>query len=163
MEARKAHKLSRRDFLKSSSAAALTTGLGLSVGSAAAQEVKKVVSANEKIILGCIGLGGRGMGVMNGFMKYEDVEIGAVCDVCEERQNAAVEKTGGKAKAYKDFRELLEQKDIDAVVITTPLIGILLCQFMLAKLEKTSIAKSQFHAIRQRQLQWQKPLVIINE
>ncbi|MDH7482736.1 MAG: Gfo/Idh/MocA family oxidoreductase [Armatimonadota bacterium] len=133
MEAKKAHKLSRRDFLKSSSAMALTAGMGLSVSHAAAQEVRKVVSANEKIVLGCIGLGGRGMGVMNGFMRYEDVEIGAVCDVSEERRNAAVEKTEGKAKAFKDFREVLEQKDIDAVVITTPphwhpLMSIYACQ-----------------------------------
>ena len=125
--------LSRRDFLKTTSAAAVSAGMGMSIATAEAQEAGKVASANDKIVLGCIGLGGRGMGVMGGFMRYDDVEIGAVCDVYDERLNAAVAKTGGKAKAYKDFRKLLEQKDIDAVQVTTPphwhpIISILACQ-----------------------------------
>lgn len=125
--------MNRRDFLKTSTAAAVAAGIGLSVGNAQAQEAKKVVSANEKIVLGCIGLGGRGMGVMNGFMQYPDVEIGAICDVYDERLKAGLAKTDLKAKTYKDFRKLLEQKDIDAVVITTPphwhpLMSIYACQ-----------------------------------
>ena len=112
--------LSRRDFLKTTSAAAVAAGIGMSISQAGAQEAGKVVSANDKIVLGVIGCGGRGMGVMGGFMSHPDVEIGAVCDVYDERLNAAVAATGGKAKAYKDFRKLLEQKDIDAVQVTTP-------------------------------------------
>jgi len=126
-------RLTRRDFLRTTSAALVTAGIGLSSGIAAAQEAEKVVSANEKIILGCIGMGGRGMGVMSGFQQHADVEIAAVCDVYEERVRAAIEKTGGKAEGYKDFRKLLERKDLDAVVITTPphwhpIISILACQ-----------------------------------
>ena len=125
--------LSRRDFLKTTSAAAVSAGMGMSIATAEAQEAGKVVSANDKIVLGVIGCGGRGMGVMGGFMSHRDVEVGAVCDVYDERLNAAVAKTGGKAKAYKDFRKLLEQKDIDAVQVTTPphwhpIISILACQ-----------------------------------
>jgi len=126
-------RLSRRDFLKTSSVAAVAAGIGMSVIPAGAQEATKVVSANDKIVLGCIGLGGRGMGVMGGFMNYPDVEIGAVCDVYDQRLQAGLEKTEGKAKTYKDFRKLLEQKDIDAVVVTTPphwhpLVSIYACQ-----------------------------------
>jgi predicted dehydrogenase len=106
----------------------------MSGASAVAEEATKaVVPPSERIRLGVIGLGGRGMGVMNGFMQHPDVEIGAVCDVFEERLNAGVAKTEGKAKAYKDFRKLLADKSIDAVQITTPphwhpIMSILACQ-----------------------------------
>ena len=91
------------------------------------------VPASEKIVLGVIGLGGRGTSVMRGFMKYPDVEIGAVCDLHDGRLAAGREAAGGKAKTYKDFRKLLEQKDIDAVLVTTPphwhpLISIAACE-----------------------------------
>ena len=130
------HKLSRRDFLKTSSAAAVAVGMGgigMAVANAEVQEKQQTVPESEKIVLGCIGLGGRGMGVMNGFMRYEDVAIGAVCDVHDERLQAGLEAAGPQAKGYKDFRELLEQKDVDAVVVTAPphwhpLISIYACQ-----------------------------------
>lgn len=78
-------------------------------------------SANEKIVLGLIGVGGRGYGThMDWFGRHADVEIGAVCDVYQPYLDRAVAKTNGKAKAYTDFRKLLENKDIDAVVVTTP-------------------------------------------
>ena len=123
-------KLSRRDFLKTTSAAAVAAGIGISVGPARAQGT---VSANEKITLGVIGLGGRGMALMGGFTSHPDVQIGAVCDVYDKRLQAGLEKAEGGAKAYKDFRRLLEQKDIDAVVIATPphwhpLMAIYACQ-----------------------------------
>jgi len=125
--------LSRRDFLKTSSAAAVAAGIGVSIGPLGAQEAKKVVSANDKIRLGCIGLGGRGMGVMAGFMNHPDCEIGAICDVYDAHLQAGLEKAGPQAKGYKDFRKLLEQKDLDGVVVTTPphwhpLISIYACQ-----------------------------------
>lgn len=126
--------LTRREFLKTSGAAVAMASIGLGVPTvAAAQENAKPVSANDKIILGHIGLGGRGSGVMEWFMGHPDVEVGAVCDVYEPRLRAAVEKTGGKAKAYKDFRKLLEQKDLDAVIVTAPpqwhpIMSILACQ-----------------------------------
>jgi predicted dehydrogenase len=111
--------MDRRDFLKTASALAVTIGVGSSLSQAQVQSTKQV-SANEKIILGFIGLGGRGFANMAECMKYPDVEVGAVCDVYEKRLQEGVAYTNGKAKAYKDFRKLLEQKDIDAVVISTP-------------------------------------------
>jgi len=125
-------RLTRRDFLKTTSAAAVAAGIGLA-GAAGAQEANKVVSANDKIVIGCIGLGGRGMGVMGGFMNYPDVEVGAICDVYEPHLKAGLAKAGPQAKGYKDFRKLLEQKDLDAVVVTTPphwhpIMSILACQ-----------------------------------
>lgn len=132
---KKKEEMTRRDFLRLSSA--------IAVGMALPQEVKafaqnpssqrKRVSANEKIVLGFIGVAGRGTGLLDWFRRHNDVEVGAICDVYEPHRNAAVQRVGGKAKAYHDFRDLLDQKDIDAVVIATPphwhaLITIYACQ-----------------------------------
>jgi predicted dehydrogenase len=106
--------LTRRDFLKHAGTAAL--GVGLTTTRASASPL----GANEKIGLGFIGTGGRGSHLMRVAMQNKDVEIAAVCDVMEDRLANAVKMTGGKAKPYKDFRKLLEQKDLDAVFIVTP-------------------------------------------
>lgn len=126
-------RLTRRDFLKTGSAAAMAAGMGMSILPAGAQEVSKVASANDKIVLGVIGTAGRGTAVMNGFMRYDDVVIGAVCDVYDKHLDAGAEKAGPQAKKYKDFRKLLEQKDLDGVIITAPphwhpLMSIYACQ-----------------------------------
>lgn len=113
------HRITRRDFLKQTSAVALGTTIGTSIKQSWAGEGSKM-SASEKIVLGFIGLGGRGLANMAGCMQYPDVEVGAVCDVYEKRLQEGLARTDGKAKAYKDFRKLLEQKDLDAVVISTP-------------------------------------------
>ncbi len=111
--------LSRRDFLKTSSAAAVAAGIGLSIGPVGAQEAKKM-SANDKIVIGVIGYGGRAQGVMGEFMSHEDCVVGAVADVYEPHLQAGLAAAGPQAKGYPDFRNLLEQKDLDAVVVTTP-------------------------------------------
>lgn len=97
-----------------------------------AAEVKPA-PPSEKITLGLIGIGGRGGGLMNDFMRHPDVQIGGVCDVYAPRLQAALAKAGPNAKSYTDFRKLLEQKDIDAVVIAAPpqwhpLISIAACE-----------------------------------
>jgi len=75
---------------------------------------------SDRIGLGFIGTGGMGKAHVRGFIKEPDVDIVAVCDVYDEHLKQAVDLTEGKAKGYKDYRELLERKDIDAVVIATP-------------------------------------------
>ncbi len=112
--------LSRRDFLKTTGAAVALTGMGISAAAQVGSGETKATPPGEKITLGFIGVGGRGTGLFNGFTKYDDVQVGAICDAYEPRLQEAVAKTGGKAKAYKDYRQLLAQKDIDAVVIATP-------------------------------------------
>ncbi|MCS7253131.1 MAG: Gfo/Idh/MocA family oxidoreductase [Armatimonadota bacterium] len=76
--------------------------------------------ANEKITLGFIGVGGMGQGLMSMAMANKDVAVAAVCDVKDDRLAAAVKLTDGKATPYRDFRQLLDRKDIDAVFIATP-------------------------------------------
>ena len=84
-------------------------------------ESQAQASPSEKVVIGIVGTAGRGIGHhLNTFKKFADVEIGAVCDVHEGHLAAAVKATDGKAKGYKDFRKLIEQKDIDAVIVSTP-------------------------------------------
>ncbi|MCY3017598.1 MAG: Gfo/Idh/MocA family oxidoreductase [Planctomycetota bacterium] len=75
---------------------------------------------SERIVMGSIGVGGRGGGLFDSFRARSDVEMVAVCDVREERSAAAASRAGTQCKPYADFRELLERKDIDAVIIATP-------------------------------------------
>jgi predicted dehydrogenase len=108
--------MKRRGFLKASFGAAMGAGLGIADGAGSS----KPSPPSDTVVLGFIGLGGRGVSLMDSFMGHPDVRVGAVCDVYRPRVEKALSKTNGKAKGYKDFRELLDQKDIDAVVIATP-------------------------------------------
>jgi predicted dehydrogenase len=108
--------ISRRDFVKDSTLTAIGTSLALSSGPFAG----RVLGANEKIVVGVIGCGSQGRWNMRDFLRQPDVQIAAVCDVYDANLNQALEMTDGKAATYKDFRKLLERKDIDAVIVATP-------------------------------------------
>jgi predicted dehydrogenase len=108
--------ITRRDFVKDSTLTAIGTSLALSTGPLA----KKVLGANDKIVVGVIGCGSQGRWNMRDFLRQPDVQIAAVCDVYEANLNEAREMTDGKAATFKDFRKLLERKDLDAVIIATP-------------------------------------------
>lgn len=76
--------------------------------------------ANDRIGIGMIGVGNFGTANLRQFLRHADVEVVAVCDVFRPSLQKAVELAGGKAKPYGDYRRLLEDRDVDAVVITTP-------------------------------------------
>jgi predicted dehydrogenase len=92
----------------------------------------KAAGPNDRLTLGFIGVGTQGRGHVGGFAGMTDVQVLAVCDVVAERRDAAKQsverryadqrgKDGYKGcVAYRDFRELLDRKDIDAVLIATP-------------------------------------------
>ncbi|HET6384536.1 MAG TPA: Gfo/Idh/MocA family oxidoreductase [Armatimonadota bacterium] len=118
--------VSRRNFLKGA-AVGLGLGLGLSnqVGAIASPVIggrgAATVAPSDKIRLGFIGLAGRGYGNhLDWFGRHPDVEIAALCDVYPAHLDRAVKKVGGNVKAFHDFRQLLDQPDVDAVVIATP-------------------------------------------
>lgn len=120
--------INRRHFMKR--AALSGVGAGFAIAGASAQGA---VSANDKIVVGVIGTGNMGRGNLAQFAKQPDVEIAAVCDVYQPNLDKAVQATEGKAKACKDFREILDRKDIDAVIVATPdhwhaLQAVLACQ-----------------------------------
>ncbi|HUT34465.1 MAG TPA: Gfo/Idh/MocA family oxidoreductase [Planctomycetota bacterium] len=77
-------------------------------------------AASDRLAVGHIGVGGMGSGQLRGTMNNRAATSVAVCDVDKERLSRAESTTGGKAKPYHDFRQLLERQDIDAVVIASP-------------------------------------------
>jgi len=80
---------------------------------------------SNKITLGCIGVGWQGGSNLDSFLGQDDCRVVAICDVDENHLKEAVNKVNKRygnndCKGYKDFRELLARKDIDAVSISTP-------------------------------------------
>lgn len=100
----------RRDFTRTLVLAGATTALGAAQAS----------GANERVRLGFIGLGNRGDQVLDAFLKHPEAQVVALCDLSQAYLDAAAAKAGGSPKQFKDYRRLLEQKDIDAVVIAVP-------------------------------------------
>ena len=104
--------ITRRNFLrKSLAAAAGPMILPRHVLGMAGQP-----GANDRIVTGHIGIGGQGQYLLDQFSE----NVGAVCDVHANHLQAALDKVGRRAYSCKDYRELLDREDIDAVVIATP-------------------------------------------
>src|SRR5690242_21013810 len=104
--------MNRRDVL-TAAGAAFTTSLFTG----------KVKGANDRVAVGFIGLGAMGSGNLGYSMKVPEVEVAALCDVYEphlERAQTAAQKGGFTPKAVRDFREILADKSLDAVCISTP-------------------------------------------
>jgi hypothetical protein len=76
--------------------------------------------ANDRIGIGLIGCGGMGRGNLKNCASSSDVVITGACDVWKSRRDAVVAQYQNTAKGYHDYREMLEAKDIDAVIIATP-------------------------------------------
>jgi len=120
-----ADELNRRDFLSSSGRMAVG---GTAVWSALHPAIRTgraaTVSANEKLVVALIGCGGMGNGDLDDFMRVEEVSVAALCDVDQSHLNdtaAKVEKKLGKRpQTTKDYREVIDNKDIDVVLIGTP-------------------------------------------
>jgi predicted dehydrogenase len=128
-------RLTRRSFIARSALA--TAGAAIGLEGIALSPHGRRVGPNDRIRMGFIGVGNRGTQLMTMFMGNEDVEVAALCDVYEpylNRDRSSVNQRyldtdkvppmktrfGKDVKRYKDFRKLLEQKDIDAVCIATP-------------------------------------------
>ena len=124
--------MKRRDFLKAS----------VAVGSGLFLPGSRALGANDDIRIGVIGIGsfvkigGKGRADIRDFRKIPGVRVTALCDCDENHLNYELNqfsKRGEKVKSCKDFREMLDDKEIDAVSITTPnhwhsLMTIMACQ-----------------------------------
>jgi predicted dehydrogenase len=108
---------SRRDFLRRSAAAGVALPC---IVSASALGQAGAPGANDKIRVGLIGCGGMGRGNLGNCAKHDDVVVTAVCDVWKDRRETTLAKYKDTAKAYGDYRELLAQKNVDAVIIASP-------------------------------------------
>ena len=101
--------LERRTFLKSMAAGLYT-----------AASARRVIGANDRVRVGMIGLGLIGLRHLLDFKAQPDVEIAAISEVYPPRLDEAVRAAGGGAEAFPDFRRMLDRRDIDAVVVSTP-------------------------------------------
>jgi predicted dehydrogenase len=118
--------LPRREFLKrtATTAAALATTSLLKTPVYGQNQAPSanVTGANNRIVLGFIGVGAQGMTHVRNMKTHEaenNVAGAAVCDVWKKRIDQAKEYIGGDCQGYGDYRKLLERKDIDAVMIST--------------------------------------------
>src|SRR5437899_11130856 len=101
--------VSRRTFLKGAAGLA-------AFGVPAAN----VLGANDTLRVGCIGTGGRCRHLMTALAKVPGVRMSAVCDIYDTHLEAGKKLADPKAFATKHYQEILDRKDIDAVLIGTP-------------------------------------------
>jgi predicted dehydrogenase len=108
----------RRSFL--TTAALATAG----VAALSHRALARAQGANDKLVLGLIGAGNMGRQNMEHLLALPGVEMGAICDVDSNHAAQAVadalKRQERAPEIYKDFRALLDRKDIDAVIIGTP-------------------------------------------
>ncbi len=104
----------RREFLERTSAGAVAVGLTAGAAFGAG-------SANDKLVVGLIGCGGRGTHDAGLFKNSPNVEVAYVCDVDKGRLAAAAKRLGvGAEGAVSDLRRVLDDKSVDAVIVATP-------------------------------------------
>ncbi len=108
--------MDRRNFMIKSTLASAALGGTTSVMA----KMMPDMSANDTIRIGIIGTGDRGSGLIPHINKLKGLEVVACCDIIPFRLEAAIAKTDGKAKGYKDYRKLLDDQSIDAVLVATP-------------------------------------------
>ncbi len=110
-------KMNRREFLNASTKAAMAVGL-------AAGFSTNVLGANEKVVVGVMGAGNRGKFLATRFAGLKDVEIRYLVDpdsrLLEGCAMGVEERQGKKPQLGQDFRRMLDDKGVDAVVIATP-------------------------------------------
>ena len=117
--------LNRRSFIKAAGVSALA---GIAAKRADASVYKSILpatilGANEKILTGHIGTGGMGRADLGFVLQRDDIQPIALCDIFTrnlERGSQMVAQKFPEFSKHKDFREVLENKDVDAVVIATP-------------------------------------------
>jgi predicted dehydrogenase len=102
--------ISRRSFVKTV-AAAVAGGVAPSILNG---------KPGERLRLGFIGVGNRGDQLLDAFLKHQDMQVAAICDVYRPYLEAAARKAGGSPALFSDHRALLDSKEVDAVVIATP-------------------------------------------
>jgi predicted dehydrogenase len=117
--------ITRRRFLKE--ATGITTGViafPYIVSSSALGNAGEVAASN-RIVMGCVGMGGMGTGDMRDFLGKKEVQVVAVCDVDKDHRDSAKKEVdekyqNGDCKTYLDFREVIARDDIDALSLAMP-------------------------------------------
>ena len=108
--------MKRREFVIKSGLATAALGTTSFMESGIAYPKK----AADTINFGVIGAGDRGAGLINIMNDIPELNVISCCDILPFRLQKGIANTSGKAKGYSDYRKLLEQKDIDAILVATP-------------------------------------------
>jgi len=110
--------ITRRGFVE---AVGVSAGVASVLGAPA---IGRAASANGKIRLGIIGAGSRGGQLLDSFLPQPDVELIAIADVDDRHAGETAERVkkakGNMPDTARDYRPMLDRKDIDAVIIATP-------------------------------------------
>jgi predicted dehydrogenase len=111
-----ARRISRRKFMGTAMAAAV----GPMILPSGVLAKPNRPGPNDRLVVGHIGIGGMGTGHLNFVQGHNSFESGALCDVDQAHLAKAVGMVEKKVPTYTDYRQLLEQKDLDAVIIAAP-------------------------------------------
>jgi len=90
------------------------------LGVMTAASYQRILGANDRVGVGFIGYGLIGAQHVYDFQNQKDADLVAVCEVYQPRLEQGLAACGPRAKGYRDFRKMLESRDVDAVVISTP-------------------------------------------
>ncbi len=117
-------KNTRRTFIKKASSGAFALSLGGMLPAFSAKSYQNILGANEKIRVACMGVNSRGLAVGKNFAHQKNCEVLHVCDVDSRAADICIDAIGKiqtfKPKATPDFRNALEDKDLDALIVTAP-------------------------------------------
>lgn len=108
--------MKRREFIVKSG----LSSMAVVAGTSALYGVSGHFGANNQINIGVIGTGDRGGGLITLLNQIKGINVAACCDTLPMRLEEGLSKTETKVKAYMDYRKLLDDKDIDAVLVATP-------------------------------------------
>src|SRR2546425_4606730 len=116
---------SRRKFLRDSIGLGAASAAALARPSSSAASTDRVAGANDRIRIGLIGCGGMGRSDLRDFLKIKNVDCVALCDVDDEQRAKTLNLVADQAAGHsvlvtRDFRSVVDKKDIDAVIIATP-------------------------------------------
>ena len=115
---------SRRSFIKKTTAASAALSFGGILPAMSAKSYGRIIGSNERIAISVMGVNSRGNALASNFARQKDCDVLHICDVdsrailaCQNNLEASQEI---KTKGYRDFRESLQDKEIDAMVIAAP-------------------------------------------
>src|SRR6202040_411159 len=111
------HEITRRDVVK----AAAVVGAAAAVTGIEAPAIQTVRAAVDQMPYGIVGTGGRGAYLLKHLTKVDNGRCVAVCDVDDEKLNKAASVIGTNPTKYKDYREVLSDKNVESVIIAVPL------------------------------------------
>lgn len=111
--------MDRRDFIRSTVVAGATAGLG-SPATARTTATGTQVAPSDRLRLGFIGTGARAHQVMDACLAVPGLEVVSLCDAYTGRAERAKARAGGKATILRDYRAVLDDRNVDALFIVTP-------------------------------------------